>query len=264
MDAAGCAYFLKLVYSAAHRGIFERSFPVVQHLNDHGIGFISRIVKTRDGRLSAFYDGAAAGLFHWIDGENFETDETKIPEYDMLARVYAVPADGLDIRREDFAGSSAGRFFAQWDVLDDPPTRALFERRRDVLECRAGRLRRFAGHCQGDAAAFYITHGDAGGNLITGGDGRLCIVDWDDPMLAPPERDAWVMCGKPWAKCVFEKALRRHGISHILRSKWLAYYCYHYFFWYLTEFLNERTDAGIIAGYLDGWITESLAYADNQ
>ena len=70
LDAASGSYFLKLVYPAAHQVVYERSFPVIQHLCDHGIDFISRTVKTKDGGLSTRFDGAILGVFEWIDGEN--------------------------------------------------------------------------------------------------------------------------------------------------------------------------------------------------
>jgi len=261
LDAANNSYFLKLVYATAHQAVYARSFPIIQHLCGHGIGFINQIIKTKDGRLSAQFDGAVLGAFDWIDGENIETDATKFPEYQMLAKVYSVPVHGVAIPIEDFSGRSANKFFEQWNALEDEQVLSLLENNRAIFEYRAKRLKTLARQCQGDAVDFFITHGDAGGNYIVNGDRRF-IVDWDDPMLAPPERDAWVMCGKDWAREAFEAALRRNGITYTLRPERLAYYCYRFFFFYLTEFLKAFTQADTIEEYLEGWIKESLAYAD--
>jgi len=46
LEASGGSFFLKLVYFTAHQGVYERSFPVIEYLCDHGIDFISKIVKT--------------------------------------------------------------------------------------------------------------------------------------------------------------------------------------------------------------------------
>ena len=213
LDATNSSYFLKLVYPAAHKAVYERSFSIIQHLCDHGIDFISRIVKTKDGDLSTRFDGAILGVFDWIDGENIETDATKIPEYQMLAKVYAVPSRGVPILREDFSGNSADTFFEQWNALDNRQIHALLEKNRAKLEHRAERLKYFAELCRGDTADFFITHGDAGGNLILNGD-RYAFVDWDNPILAPPERDAWVMCSRDWARDAFHNALCQNGIRH--------------------------------------------------
>jgi Ser/Thr protein kinase RdoA (MazF antagonist) len=266
LDATTSSYFLKLVYPAAHQAIYERSFSIIQYLCDHGIDFISRIVNTKDDDLSTRFDGAILGVFDWIDGENRETDATKIPEYHMLAKVYAVPSGGVPILREDFSGNSADTFFEQWKALDNIQIHSLLEKNRAKLEHRAKRLKYFAELCRGDTADFFITHGDAGGNLMVNGD-RYFIVDWDSPILAPPERDAWVMCSRDWARDAFHNALCQNGIRHTLRLERLAYYCYYFFFFYLTAYLDGFTQTDTvreIEEYIDGWIEGSIQYADTN
>ena len=112
-------YFVKLNYSNAHKQIYERSFPVMEHLRNNGIDFISQVIKTKSGKLSSAFDGAVLGVFNWINGDNIETDETKALEYQMLAKIYTVPFNGLSIRSEDFSGNSSNRFFNQWNSLDN-------------------------------------------------------------------------------------------------------------------------------------------------
>ena len=264
LESTDKPYFLKLDYSP-HQGVYERSFPIIEHLCNHGIDFISRIVKTKSGGLSTRFDGAVLGVFNWIDGEHIETDETKIPEYNMLARVYKVPANGLSIPREDFSSQYAEKFYAQWAVMDDEQINSMLEKRRAVFEHRADRLKLFSEKCKGNTTGFVITHGDAGGNLIE--DGELCyIVDWDEPILAPPERDAWVMCNRDWARDAFHEALRQHSVTYTLRPERLAYYCYHFFFFYLTSFLESYKVSDIVQEleeYIDGWIQDSFRYVDS-
>lgn len=270
LDTLNNSYFIKLDYSIAHQSVYERSFPIIEHLNKHGISFISRIIKTSRGTLSAQFDGAVLGVFDWINGENVETDETKISEYKMLAKVYTISHDGLSIPVENFAGSSSDRFFEQWGELKNEQLCYLFEKKRTKLESRATRLKHFATMCHGDTTGFHITHGDAGGNLIVNGD-RYYIVDWDDPIVAPPERDAWnMLCYRDWAKCVFHKSLRNHGIDYTIRPERLAYYCYYNFFFYLTEYLDGFTQLNTtqlingIEQYFDGWTEDRAVYADNN
>jgi hypothetical protein len=269
LDAKSRSYFLKLDYSATHQNIYARSFGIVEHLCNHGIDFISKIIKNKNDKLTTRYDGAALGVFDWIDGENIETDETKIPEYKMMAKIYTVPTHGLLISQEDFSGESADKFFGQWQELDDVPLCSYFEKNRKSLEHRAKRLAHFTELCKGDTTGFVITHGDAGGNMIVSGD-KYFIIDWDESILAPPERDAWnMLCydGKEWPGCVFHKAMRENNISYTLRPERLAYYCYYYCFYYLTEFLDNRTPADamreIELRYLSsGWIENRIGYAD--
>jgi len=281
---AGERSFVKADSSPAHQARFEASLAVVDHLCRHGIDFIARPVPTAGGRLSTRFDGAVVAVFDWVDGRNVETDETKPAEYALLARVYRVPLDGLVLPVEDFAGSGADDVRR---LLDHPPPGREAQRRSqearellapvtDALAHREQRLRHFAALCRPDRSAFRLTHGDAGGNLVVDGD-RYTIVDWDEAMLAPPERDAWVMCcrdrpNRPWAQALFEDALRSAGIPYTLRPERLAYYAYAMYFFYLAEILAAFLDTGgldRLTAYLDtddtwgdAWILECLRYAD--
>ena len=263
IDVKDSSYFIKLVYTATHSLTYERSFLVIHHLCNHGIDFISRIVQTKDGGLSTCFDGAVLGVFDWINGDNMESDETKIPEYQMLAKVYTVPIHGIPIPCEDFTDKHAIKFLKQWSVLEDKQLISLLEKHRNKIEHRANKLRYVCGLCRGDTSGYVITHGDAGGNFVTDGV-KHYIVDWDNPLLAPPERDAWVMCSHDWAREAFQNALYQNGISYTLQPKRLAFYCYDFFFFYLTAFLDAFAQADTVEEYLEGWIKNSFEYADKQ
>ena len=214
-------YFLKLVYATEHKPIYERSFPIIQHLCEHGIDFISRIVKTKQAKLSTRFDDAVVGLFEWIEGENTESHETKKHEYQMLAKVYAVPASNLDILQEDFSNKDMLEFIRLRSTINNTQIHLLLESRRNKLEHLAKRLDMFSKLCQKDKSGFVITHCDAGGNFIVS-DSKNFIVDWDGVTLAPPERDAWVMCCHDWARKAFQDALKENGIAYELCHKRLA------------------------------------------
>ena len=210
-------------------------------------------------------------MFNWIDGDNIETDETKIPEYRMMANVYTVPAAGLAIPTEEFFGESAKKFFCQWESIDNRELFLLFEENRNKLEFIANRLKLLADECRKDKSGFFITHGDAGGNMIKT-DSDYFIVDWDEAKLAPPERDAWNMltyAGKSgWARCLFENALKSALIDYKLKDKRLLYYCYYYYFFYMTEYLDSYMQIGDIheeiMNYFSGWKENRASFADEQ
>lgn len=215
-------------------------------------------------------------MFEWVEGENIQDERTKIQEYQMLARVYTVPSDGLSIPRENFSCKSADLFFEQCERLNGRQAEEtavkileLFHENRDTIAYRAERLRLFSERCRTNTSPFFITHGDAGGNIIVNGE-KFTIVDWDDPILAPPERDAWFCLHWDWAADAFHKALRENGIEYTLSSEQLVYYCYHSFFWYLTEYLATYFEIGNRGGdmheelsnYFSGWIKDNLLFAD--
>ena len=70
----------------------------------------------------------------------------------------------------------------------------------------------------------------------------------------------------------FHEALRQNGIDYSLRSERLAYYCYHYYFFYINEVLETYFDLGgktgalyeYLRGNFGGWIEENLRYAEEH
>jgi hypothetical protein len=272
LETVNNLYFIKLDYFPRHQKLFQNSLSVVEYLCNNGIDFINKIVKTCNGELYSIFNSAVLGVFEWIDGENIETDNTKIPEYQMLCKIYPLTKQGLDIPNVEFSDDMAIRFYEKWEKLKDAPSNeandavhSIFEQHSEKLSHCALRLSHFASLSQKNKADFYITHGDAGGNFFVG-NGRHYFVDWDEVMYATLERDAWVMCCRDWARKLFNNTLRENNIQYTLRPERLAFYCYHMFFHYLGEFLEDFTlhsKSKRIEDYFDdGWIEERIQFAD--
>ena len=265
LNTPSAAYFLKLVYAHEYKPVYEGSFPVVQHLCDHGIDFISRIIKSTSKSLYTHFDGATVGMFDWIEGENVEDDFTKIEEYKMLAKVYTIPTCNIPIPCENFTNKNADDFFENWKRLNYKQILSLLEKNRLKIEHRAKKLDAFSKICRKDTSNFFITHGDAGGNFLVGGKSNF-IVDWDTVKLAPPERDAWFCVHRDWAMDAFCDALKQHNVNYELRPERFAYYCYWFFFYYLNAFLDAHgevdVEVGAIEEFIDGWMSYNVEWAD--
>lgn len=268
----GQDYFLKIDWLPFHQQRLQNGLSVVEYLCANGIDFVGRIIRTRSGGLCAPFDSAVMGLFEWVDGENVETDGTKAAEYQMLCRIYPLTRPGLKIPKARFSTDAAAHFYQQWDALKGASSSgrnagvlAVLDRFREEISHCAQRLSMFTQICQKDEKDFYLTHGDAGGNFFVGG-GRNYIFDWDEAMVAPLERDAWVMGCHGWARQLFNDTLRENGIPYTLQMERLAYYCYHMYFFYLNDFLAVQPysdQSQRIADYLeDGWIKDRTAFAD--
>lgn len=273
LEAFNHTYFVKIDYFPRHQELFKNSLSVVEYLCNNNIDFISNIIKTCEGKLYSIYNSAVLGVFEWIDAENIETDDTKIPEYQMLCKIYPLTKQGFDIPTIEFSDVMAIRFYEKLERLKKAPqTKAnvavlsLIEQKREKLSHRALRLSYFASICKNNTKDFYITHGDAGGNFFVGND-KNYIIDWDEVMYAPLERDAWVMCCRDWARKLFNHTLRENNIEYELNPERLAFFCYHMFFLYLDEFLEDfmlHSISDSISDYLNGgWIEERIQFADN-
>jgi thiamine kinase-like enzyme len=268
VEALGSAYFAKVVYPAAHKSKYRRSFPVVERLTSSGIENIPPLLKTNKGKLCSDFDGAVVGVFKWLDGDNVQNEDTRIPEYKILSKVYTVSAKGLDIPQQVFDAQAAQTLRDNLKRLDNGEVQSFFKLHADKIECYANSLANLSKRIAKLKTPRYITHGDAGGNIIAGTDGQYYLVDWDNPILVPPERDAWFCLHRTCATSAFNSALHENGIDYTLNFDIMAFYCYYFWFDYLNLYLEtyfESGDVNIIReikAYLTGWITDNMDFAE--
>ncbi len=58
-------------------------------------------------------------------------------------------------------------------------------------------LESVAAQCRSATPRHVLTHGDAPGNVLSDARGNIYLVDWDEVLLAPPERDTWFLLDEP-------------------------------------------------------------------
>jgi spectinomycin phosphotransferase len=183
----------------------ERAFRTAAAL---GLDFVVAPLPDRDGdvirRLGARY---AVTVFPLLEGESsdwvpYEAAGDKRAVCALLGRLHtaAVPA-GLP-RREDFAVLSRAALEAALDDLDRPWTTGPFaEPARALLATNAGMVRarlrdhdERAARVRARAVGWVVTHGEPHrANVVRGSGGRLWLVDWDTTLVAPRERDLWMV-----------------------------------------------------------------------
>jgi spectinomycin phosphotransferase len=200
-------YFLKVRAGTVH----EASVQVPRYLCDQGIAGVVAPLPTTAGGLWARKDGLALILYPFIAGqtgmESGLSDRQWVTFGTILAHIHAAPVtshlrqtlpkelyvpEGADVLRRldatiaarNFDDPEAGAFAAYWQV-----------RREDLCmlaERAEGLGRRLA--CKRPACV--VCHADIHtNNVLLAPDQQVWIVDWDDTMLAPRERDLMFVVG---------------------------------------------------------------------
>ncbi len=269
------SYFLKYNFSNI-KNEYADSFSVMQFFSENNITFTPKIIPTKNGGLYTAFNDGILGIFEWIDGENLETDETKPFEYAMLCQIYSLPKFNSKINIERFEIDVLNVFYGLLDRLkysDDKNEKLLYKeiiKKADLISFRENQLIKYSKLCKLDMGNFYLTHGDAGGNLLVN-DNKKFIIDWDAPKYAPPERDAWFVCvHKLWARDTFNSILKKHNINYELKYERLAFYAYFSYFYYFTEYLTAVFDIkegkkeliNDVISYMKCWIETPLSFAD--
>jgi spectinomycin phosphotransferase len=197
----GTAYFVKL-----RSGAFDEiTVTLPKYLHDQSIPNIIPPLTNRSGNLWSALEPFRMILYPFVegrDGYQIHLSDGQWRELGAaLRRIHALtlPPALLDrIPREAYAPSYRDSLKAvleriETEVFSEPvaPKLADFLRgRREVALDLADRAERLARHLQGRPSELVLCHTDLhAGNIFIDASGALFIVDWDNPLRAPKERD---------------------------------------------------------------------------
>jgi spectinomycin phosphotransferase len=218
--ARGETYFLKL-----RKGFEEIIVTVPLLLKSLGIQEIIAPIQAKTGQGWTDFGEYTMILYPFIEGKNgFETqlsDDLKRTLGAAFKRIHSakVPADlRQQIPQENFSPKYRERmksFQAQVEnhTFDEPVASKLADftkSKRAVINHIIERADQLASQLQSQSPEFVLCHTDIhGGNILLSRDGqpakrpdegavtaeKLYIVDWDNPLLAPKERDLMFIGG---------------------------------------------------------------------
>jgi len=237
----GSAYFLKL-----RSGVFdETSVALPKFLADQGLAQIIAPLPTKTGGLSARLDAFKTILYPFVeghDGRDADLSERQWLDFGRtLKRIHTVtlpPTLKSRIQQETY--SAQGRDIVKTflerieiDSFEDPVAvklAAFLKSKRAEVFDLVGRAERLAGGLQARPPEFVLCHSDIHeANILINAHSGLYIVDWDNPILAPKERDLMFIgggiCGvwtRPEQETLFYQGYGRTEINPAA----LAYYRY--------------------------------------
>jgi spectinomycin phosphotransferase len=235
-------YFLKL-----RSGVFdETAVTLPQFLHDQGIRHIITPLTTKTGQLWTRLDEFTVILYPFVDGRNGRELKLSAAQWatfgaalKKLHTLAAPPAMKAHLRQEAYSPRwrEMVRMFlerVQSDVYDDPVALELAaflrSRRAEILDL-VQRAEQLAESLSREPLAFVLCHADIhASNVLVDGRDALYIVDWDDPLLAPKERDLMFIGGAQGFvgyNAQDEEALFYQGYGPVaLNPRALAYYRY--------------------------------------
>jgi len=200
-------YFVKL-----RRGIFdETSVTLPRYLSDQGIHQIIAPLVTKPGQLWASLGDFTVILYPYVEGQDgYEvnlSDHHWVELGQALKRIHSVTLPAAmagRIKREMYPshGRETVRKFlgrVQKDTFDESVAAklaAFINTKCKTINDLVNRAERLAQALQANTPDFVLCHSDLhAGNILIDGNKALYIVDWDDPIFAPKERDLMFVGG---------------------------------------------------------------------
>jgi spectinomycin phosphotransferase len=233
-------YFLKL-----RKGFEEITVTIPLFLKSQGIQSVIAPFETKSNQRWANFGGYKMILYPFIEGKNgFDRELSDKHRQSLGVALKAIHSAQLPpelkrlIPKVTFSSGwreSMKSFQAQAEnkTFDDPTAAKLAEfmkSKRDELTHLVERAEQLAFELQSKPLELVLCHTDIhGGNILISDNDELYIVDWDNPILAPKERDLMFIGGgidETWVS-EREEAMFYEGYGKTeINLSALAYYRY--------------------------------------
>jgi len=257
----GTAYLLKVT----SRPLYEPRCLVPRYLNDQGITSVVAPVPTRSGALWTQLEKWTVIVYPFIDGDTSFTGMTNEQWkevgtiFKQIHQVMLPPEGFASLRKETFDPTEYTRWVRTFETQhlhsrhggseSSRALRADWLAHQSTIHTAVASLEKLAAELQSRTVPYVISHADLHpANLLRDHAGHVCVIDWDEVMLAPKERD-FIFVREPQAGAFFQ------GYGH-REIDWMA----------LTYYLWERVIQDVIEDaqnvcFKDDWAEETRADA---
>lgn len=232
VNEQGTAYLLKVTA----RPLYEPGFFVPRYLNDQGIRSVVAPVPTRSGALWTKLVDWIVIVYPFIDGDSGwagMTDEQWREVGTIFKRIHGVqlqPEVFSSLRKETFDPTEYTRWVHTFESQhlhsqhskseSSRALRAAWVAHQSAIHTAVSSLENLAEVLQSQTFPFVICHADLHpANLIRDRHGHVFVIDWDEVMLAPKERD-FIFIREPEANA-FWKGYGQREIDWIVLSYYL-------------------------------------------
>lgn len=233
------SFFIKLKRGHHH----DIGIVIVELLQEEGIQQIILPIKTLLGQSTKRIEDFTLIVYPFVEGQDgFSCNLTDNQWFKLgkaLRHVHeiAVPSSIQNqLRKESYSPKWREIVRSLYVLIEAKPTGdeialkllKFMKENMSAIRRLVDRAEQLAEKLQGQSTKFVLCHSDIhGGNVLINGDETIYIVDWDDPIMAPKERDLMFIGGgvaNVWNKLHEEKSFYRGYGKTEINLTILAYY----------------------------------------
>lgn len=200
-------YFVKLKHGHQH----DVGVAIANLLHEAGIQQIIPPIKTTYGRPIHYIDDFTLIVYPFIDGQNGFSSKLTDDQWFILGKALRqiheikVPSSIQNrVRRETYSPKwreTVKQLFTDIEtiLIDDEIAIQLvrfMKENTNAIFRLVERAQELGQRLKDQPTKFVLCHSDIhGGNVLINGNNPIYIVDWDDPIMAPKERDLMFIGG---------------------------------------------------------------------
>jgi spectinomycin phosphotransferase len=235
------SYFIKIKRGHHH----DISATIIALLHDAGIQQIIPPIKTNSGQPIQHVDDFTLIVSPFVEGQDgFSrdlTDDQWITLGKVMKQIHEIdvpPSVQRMIRRETYSPKWREIVRSLYSHIESAPSvdeisfklMTFMKDHAAIIHRLVDRAEQLCQQIQNHSPEFVLCHSDIhGGNVLIDGNDIIYMVDWDDPIMAPKERDLMFIGGgvaNVWNKSHEEEFFYQgYGLTKINKSL-LAYYRY--------------------------------------
>jgi hypothetical protein len=196
-------YFVKVInVKSRYIGNIVESIPIIEEMFMLGIKNIPEVIKTNTNSNIYKDSKYVILLFKKINGHS-TWDYNKDQYYSLLKSIHDLNPNTFNNRiiLERFDFPFEKELVTALKVLrNNDSIKRLIEiddKYIDKIMEYIDLFKKIISKCKQTDFDRRITHGDAPGNIISTKENKIYLIDWDDLLLAPIERDLWFHEGDP-------------------------------------------------------------------
>lgn len=202
------SYFVKLKHGSHH----DIGTTIQQILHDAGIQQIIAPIKTINEQLIHHIDGFTLIVYPFIEGQDGFSKNLTEDKWITLGKAlrqvheFKLPAPIKNqIKQETYSSKWREVVRAIYTKIDEEQTVAdetalkllkFMKENREIIQRLVNRAEELGQKIQKQSSELVLCHSDIhAGNVLIAYDGNIYLVDWDQPIMAPKERDLMFIGG---------------------------------------------------------------------
>lgn len=270
--ASGQRYFCKVIDKPLFIPKIMASLPALRQMHEAGFTRINHPIETVDGSLWVLVDDELVVLYNYIDApQSYDYEPRELGR--LIGKLHSLSSQiSTGINRENFTFAYQAEFeklyhqVLQGQHVDEVliALQAILRDREPEIATYFEVLNEVISACHGRSFELVVTHGDAGGNVLVKAPDDIYIVDWDEILLAPRERDLWIMVAERDFMSGYREICPGYEIDQLAYDFYVSMQYFYYLYYYLTEIASKKDSAyrmqklADLREYFDGWICSHI------